>query len=688
MVSFYQTGVFMKNPLSILILLLALSYSGIGQGAMDEGFAMLETQAYEEAADFFGNILITEPDNKTARICYGRAVGLGGDTDKGLEIFNALEHDFPGDYEVNLNLAEALMWKKDYSKAILVYEKLLAIDSSNYVANLGYANANASLKNNAKALIYINKAIGIDSLNQGAVISKKYILLALADEARKEWNYGLSHNYLDQVFLLYPLDKDGLLNRATIYLCDQKINEANSVFSKLKELEIAPVDALLGLSYTSLLMGKKAKSLSYAKDATNLATAIDAEPALYLRAAINEVNTLAINRKYKSAQTKIKELEKRYPDALEVKLAKARIKVWNGNEKEGLKLYEELEKENPASFELYMGMAEAYRSLKERNMAKSLIEQALTIQTTQPDAHRLLNELKGESKTVVTLEANRSSDVGGNESKDGKVHVETSIGDKHRPFIQLFYREATQQKKAINSNQQVVLIGDSWIVNSKLRINGSAGKVFANNLESSQNSTLLNAGAILSFLKKHEIGFKYGREAHNYTVDLINSGIIMNHITGSYSFLTAFGLGTYNYFTHTNQTDGNLRNLLFSSVYYNFKSNPLMKVGFNFSNVTYGYQASELYFSPSDLKSGELFLEVSNLYDNKRKFDYRAFVAFGKQKIEDQEVQLTRRVEALIGFKIHTNLKLQGYFMNSNAAQSNAIGFSFTNYGLRLRLIL
>ena len=678
----------MKKIVIISILLLSLSLVGNGQKSMEEGFALLETQSYDQAADFFSTVLEEEPQNKTARICYGRAVGLGGDTRKGLDVFTALIEDFPLDYEVQLNLAEGLMWEKSYDKALSVYEELLQKDSSNYVANLGYANANASLKDNSKALTYINKAIQIDKENQGAIISKKYILLALADDARKVWNYDLSHFYLDQVFQLYPDDKDGLLNRATIYLSDQKINSAKNTFQKLLDKDLAPIDALLGLSYTALLKDKKRQSLRYAEDAVEKANTLSVSPELYLRAAINEVNALAINRKYKKAVSKLDSLDQHYPEAIEVKLAKARIKVWDKQEIKGLRIYEEIGQEYPQSFELLMGQAEAYRSLKERNIAKEYITRALEIQPKQPDAFRLLEELKAEGKAVLSFEAGTSGDVGGNDAKEGKVHFEMSIGDKHRAFAQYFYRHAIQQKEGINSNQQVVLIGDNWIVNSKLRINASVGKVFGSSLENTQNSSLLNAGANYSFLKRHELGFRYGREAHNYTVDLINSGIIMDHLTGSYSFQLPVGLGTYNFYTHTFQTDGNKRDLFFSSVYYNIKNNPLFKIGVNLSKVTYQQKASELYFSPSNLKSGEAFFETSNLYDHKKKITYKIFTAIGNQKIEDQEVQITRRIELLLGYKLHRGLQMQAYFNNSNAAQANAIGFSYTSYGLRFSMSL
>lgn len=674
----------MKNLVFLSILLFSICSSAIAQIAMDEGFAMLETQAYGEAAEFFSNVLDKEPENKTARICYGRAVGLGGDTSKGLEVFTSLKDDFPLDYEVQLNLAEALMWKKAYKEAYEVYEQLLVTDSTNYVANLGFANANASLKNNVNALAYINKAIAIDSENQGAKISKKYILLALADDARKVWDYELAHNYLDQVFILYPDDKDGLLNRANIFLSDQKINSARNTFQKLLDIDLAPIDALMGLSYTSLLKGKHKNSLAFAKEGVLKAVELSVAPDLYLRAAINEVNALAINKKFKDAGRKLQVLEESYPDDLQVQLAMARIKVWNKKEKEGLAIYEQLTTLYPESFELEMGKAEAYRSLKERNKAINYVAKALEVVHNQPDAYRLLQELKAEGRSVLTLDGTRSSDVGGNDAQEGMLHLETGFGDKHRVFFMYKNRDATQNVQAIKSNQQVLMIGDSWTYNSKLRFHGSIGKVFGNSNENSQNSTLLNVGANMNLLKQHEIGFKYGREAHNYTVDLINSGIIMNNVTTSYSFLSNVGVGLYSHYLHTFQTDGNKRDILFSSLYYNIKSNPFFKIGTNLSKVMYDHKASELYFSPSDLRSGEIFFE-SNNFSSKSRFNYRLFVSVGKQKIEEQETQSTRRIEALFGYLLSPTFQLQSYYTNSNAAESNAIGFSHTSYGIRLK---
>ena len=60
------------------------------QSDMTKGFGMLEKGNFQEAELFFGEYLKTEPDNKTAKLCYGRAVGLSGEPEKATNLFSEL----------------------------------------------------------------------------------------------------------------------------------------------------------------------------------------------------------------------------------------------------------------------------------------------------------------------------------------------------------------------------------------------------------------------------------------------------------------------------------------------------------------------------------------------------------------------------------------------------------------------
>ncbi|MGK0235863.1 MAG: tetratricopeptide (TPR) repeat protein, partial [Psychroserpens sp.] len=121
-----------------LCLLFFFSLNIISQ-EMKEGFKYLETGKYKKAAFFFNQILKTYPKNKTARLCYGRAVGLLGKSEKSIQLFTRLLQDYPSDFEVKLNYAEALLWNTNFLKAKKYYEKLIKENSTSFSALLGYA---------------------------------------------------------------------------------------------------------------------------------------------------------------------------------------------------------------------------------------------------------------------------------------------------------------------------------------------------------------------------------------------------------------------------------------------------------------------------------------------------------------------------------------------------------------------
>ncbi len=164
-----------------LIFTLSLGASSllIGQN-LEDGFVLLESGKFNEATHFFTNILKSDTTHKTARICYARALGLGGSAPEAYQSFLALKADFPDDIEIDLNLAESLLWNSDFESAIETYQIILEKEPANFVANYGFANAQAGLFNNDVALEYIDRAIGIDSTNAAAHNSRRHILLSKA----------------------------------------------------------------------------------------------------------------------------------------------------------------------------------------------------------------------------------------------------------------------------------------------------------------------------------------------------------------------------------------------------------------------------------------------------------------------------------------------------------------------------
>ena len=131
----------------------------------------------------------------------GRAVGLNGDSKKAVTfICTALLDDFPTDFEVKLNYAEALLWNKDYTSAKGYYQNLLKENDTSFPALLGYANTLSNLKEFGNAIVYVDKALTVLPKNKNALISKKYMRLGLANDEMNLQDYLEAETILKENF--------------------------------------------------------------------------------------------------------------------------------------------------------------------------------------------------------------------------------------------------------------------------------------------------------------------------------------------------------------------------------------------------------------------------------------------------------------------------------------------------------
>ena len=187
----------MKIQVLIICIFLALFSFNISAQEMQQGFQNLEKGEFEKAEKFFAQILLDYPENKTARLCYARAVGLHNDPTKAKDLFSDLLTDYPEDLEVKLNYAESLLWNKEYEAAETYYEKLVSENPENFGALLGYANTLSNLKDYQPALEIVNSALAVSPQNPNAMISRKYIRLGYANQYLQERQYQNAINMLD-----------------------------------------------------------------------------------------------------------------------------------------------------------------------------------------------------------------------------------------------------------------------------------------------------------------------------------------------------------------------------------------------------------------------------------------------------------------------------------------------------------
>ncbi len=675
-----------KSNLLLGMILCLISHFAYSQADMQEGYSMLETGQFSEAEVYFDNILKSYPTNKTAKICYARAMGLGGSKAEALEQFQHLQEHYPGDFEILLNLAEAFMWNERFGEAAQLYTELLEINPDHFVVNLGYANANAGLKNNQTALEYIDKSLVIEPKNANAEVSKKYILLAISSEYRNKLSYDTSMMHLDTILAKNPDDREALLNKAVNYLWMDKPFKANKVYQQLNDKEIEPMESTIGLSYTNVLLHQKKRAREYSKMAMELAESPDVTIKDKLRASISMVNALGFSRKYEKAHALIDTLMTTYGnDVPELILARGRMHVWDNETDKGLSYYHFLDSTYAPSFEVKMGIAEAMRGEKKYKASVDYINQALKIVPNQPDAVYLRERVKDEYRPKLTLDYMYARDIGNNFAHVKQAKFEIGDNGRFRSFVHYTHRRLEQVSNENYATQMGIGIGTKFQAFKQLSFMAQMipTKSVDRDGSSIRNDILLDVGMQYDINKSQTAGYNFVQEAHNYNADLLRSGIVMSHHKVFYHIRTPFKIGLYTQFIATTQTDENKRNLLFASLYYNLSEIPFIKFGVNYNVMTHLEQYPTLYFSPEYFIGTEGFFNINNIERKKDKVIYDITIALGTQSTRETASESTRRLDLKLGYRFKENGHIFLYYRNSNASQSTVTGFRYEAFGVQ-----
>lgn len=468
---------------------------------MQEGFDMLEDKQFSAAENYFEEYISIH--DKTARICHGRAVGLGGDAARALQLFTLLAKDYPDDIEVQLNLGEAFLWNEKTAEAITIYEHILVSQPVNFVANLGLANAYASESNNDLALEYINAALVIDSTNNGAKVSHKFIMVAKAYELYKNGQFGKSIFWLNKV---------------------QQIDPHNNNAQEIKEL------------------------------------------------------------------------------------------------------------------------------------------------------------IREKSKTNISTYYNQSKDQGKNTSISKGLHIDYKFTDRHKISFDAGIHNSHFDNSR-SAKQQSIFISDQILLNKTFNLEFGAGINASRSKEFTMDRSLLKAGLEMFISDRLYSKLQYQNEVHNYTVDLIESDILMRHYSFATNYTITPQLALYGNAVYSSQSDENARRLIYGSLYYSLVKDPVVRLGMSYNWFRFDEQRSN-YFSPESYRLAECFMLIDN-NESPALLKYKLQVSFGNQKIESQKQQAVSRIEASLGYKFKNGMYLSANYLRSTAAAATAIGeYSFQQWSL------
>ncbi|MGK0329390.1 MAG: putative Zn-dependent protease [Paraglaciecola sp.] len=661
---------------------------------MEEGFNYLETGKYKEAEFFFKKVLKTFPKNKTARLCYGRAVGLLGESKKAVQLFTNLLQDYPSDFEVKLNYAESLLWNTNFTKAKEYYKKLIKENSTNFSALLGYANTLSNLKEFTNALIYVDKALTILPGNQNALVSKKYMRLGLANEKVSNQKYDEAERILKENFSSFKEDKETLLNLANLYLISKQIDKAIKTYEVIGANSENKLTSLNGISLAHHLNGDDKTALSFSKKALESVTNTTSK-TFKNQTTERYIQALIWNKKYALATAAISKLfnDNKTPENWMLSL-RATLHIYKSDFKKSLEDYNLILKKDSASFDGNLGKANALKASGDFYNAYESAENTLAFYENQKDAMNFIKELDISFTPFLEAKSSYSYDNGNNEANVYNVNSEIPYSTKFKILASYQYRTTSNSVTNLKAVSNNLLVGASYKLLNNLTLKGSLGIVSSDSEINTYNQLLTDISIQMKPFKLQNLKLGYKRDIQNFNAELLDREIVQNNLILNYSLNTNFNVGLFTQYYYTFQSDENTRNLLFTSLYYQILEKPSLKGGVNYQNISFKNQVPTIYFSPSKFNAVELFIDLIKdeaVAKNKEWF-YGLTAATGFQFIEGGDQQSTYRVQAKLGYKFSERSLINIYGMQSNiasaVASANAASFTFTELGLRFKWIL
>ena len=653
---------------------------------MKEGFTYLETGKYAEAESFFKTVLKDYPNNKTARLCYGRAIGLNGKAEQANVLFTELLADYPNDFEVKLNYGESLLWNNNFTAANGYYQDLVKEDPKSFAAQLGYANTLSNLKEYETAIAVVDKALEVSPGNPNALTSKKYIYLGYAYQNQQTQNYDKAELLLTKNLELFNDDKDTLLNLANLYLIWNKLDDAKATYQRLAEQPEHKIIAQNGLALVEHLNGKEKKALSISTEAYQSLTSTT-DKTTEQQTTERYAQALIWNKKYKAATTLIDSLVADYPNQNWVLSLRATLNIYKSNFKKSLSDYNQILANDSTSFDGNLGKANVLKALGYTDEAYTSAENTLKFYDNQKDAVNFISKLDHSFAPLLESKVSHTYDNGDNKAFSTNNNVVFPLSTKFAVLGNYNYRTTNNTVTDNSATSSNLSLGLSYKLLPSIIFKGTAGMTSAQAETVDYTQLLTDVSFNIKSFKLQTLDIGYKRQIESFNADLLDRELVQNNYYANYNLGTNFNLGWFTQLMHTSQNDGNTRNLLFTSLYYNLLPKPSLKVGFNYQYITFKDQVPTIYFSPEKFNAYEIFINLikDEAVAKPKEWFYNATAAFGYQFIEDDPKQTAYRIQAAFGYKFSERSLLNVYGTRSNIASATAAGFTFTEIGLRFK---
>ena len=667
---------------SIAILAFCCCWMVNAQMDITKGFSLLDSGQFKEASIFFEAYLKEDPLNKSARICYGRAFGLSGKPEEAITYFEAMKADYPNDYEIESNWCEAFLWARKFKEAKPHYQQLVKNNPDKFGAVLGLANTLSNLQEYNAALEWVNKAIAMEPENEGAKVSRKYIYLGYAYKLSKIDQFIPAENLLNKVFIDFPEDKQGLQNLANLFLMSKEYDKQIATYKRLATTHADSITALNGISLAYHLKEDDKSALNSVLKAKKKVDMVANHPQTedtYNR----YIQALIWNQKYVVARKKIDSLEKHFPNSNWLTLLRSTLGMYTGDFKTSITNYDVILERDSTSFDGNMGKANAMFANDNLVPAYENAFNTLKIYENQKDAVGFIEKLNLQNTPTAEEWLQYTFDNGNNIAYAATTTVDIPISPKFKTGFLYQYRNSENEITVNKASSHTFTGTASYKLVPRVNLIASGGVYAARFLDTTYITPLLDVKLQTKPLKLNSLELNYKREVQAFNAELIKREIIMNHYGLTYNLGTNFNLGWYTQAMYTTQTDENVRQLLFTSLYYNLFKKPAFKFGVNFQYLSFKNQVPTIYFSPSIYKNMELFFDLRGDLSKKTKGYVSA--AGGLQQVEQDDMTVIYRAEGGLTHAFTKRLSLTAYGKYSNIASAIGAGFQFTEMGLRLK---
>ncbi len=669
----------------ILVTIFFLGSQNSQAQQMQTGFTLLEKGKFSEAQAFFFKVLEEYPSNTTAKICYGRAVGLSGNSKQALEIFNELDQLSPNNTEILLNMAEAYLWDGNGLKALEIFQSIIENDSSIFNGWLGLANSYSIEKIYDKAYQSIKTAISLDPSNQQALTSKKYIILGYANQLSKDKNsLGRAFELLAENLSINAADQETLGLKASLFISQKKFTSALDTYELLTDV----TKKYIGKSIANHLLDKNEKALELAEELLTISVQ-DKDSLNLIKAKHHYLNALLWNDQLREAKSYVDSLSTNDPTMNGLTLNKAKVAVYTGDYLKGIKFYQEHLLMDSASFEGNLALADTWHAVGMDQKSYFQTFRTLSYFPKQADAQNLIKKLNEEHNLKVSGLYQLSFASDGSHNRTVNVGTELSTSAQFKLKLDFQQKRYFAPELAGSSKSKKLGLLLQYRIHPRVQLSGSMAVFQSRNLTEdapTRSNQLIEAKANFFISKSQQLAIGYQSTVQDFNHSLLLENVKTNHLIlkNIFNWRTS-GIGNYTEIYRSFLSDGNTRSLIFTSLYKNLGKKKHFKSGINLLYFGFANQTT-IYFSPASSRQAEGFLSYTKLWKSKHSIKLFAESALGTQSIEKTNQTTWRSSVSLTGKIGVCNARLYALYSTAVTAASN--GFSYQQVGLELKFTL